>query len=84
MDWQTLILENWHVKFVCVVLIVAAYIDGRQLRVPNWLTFPMVLGGIVFNVAMDGTAWPTPCWAPSSGWPVCCRFTASEAWGPAT
>ena len=38
-DWQTLLIENWHVKTVCVLLIVAAVIDGRQLRVPNWITF---------------------------------------------
>ena len=49
MDWQSLLLDNWHVKLVCVVLIVAAWIDGKQLRVPNWITFPMVLSGIAFN-----------------------------------
>ena len=49
MDWQSLLLDNWHVKFVCLVLIVAAYIDGKELRVPNWITFPMVLSGIAFN-----------------------------------
>lgn len=30
---------------VSVVLVVAAVIDGRQLKVPNWLTFPMILSG---------------------------------------
>jgi prepilin peptidase CpaA len=30
---------------VSVVLVVAAVIDGRQLRVPNWITFPMILSG---------------------------------------
>lgn len=30
---------------VSVILIVAAVIDGRQLRVPNWITFPMILAG---------------------------------------
>lgn len=54
MDWQEILLNNWHVKLVCLVLIVAAYIDGKQLRVPNWLTFPMVLSGLVFNVSVDG------------------------------
>jgi prepilin peptidase CpaA len=54
MDWQQLFIENWHVKLVCLVLIVAAYIDGKQLRVPNWITFPMVLSGLVFSVATDG------------------------------
>ncbi len=49
MDWQSLVLENWHVKLVCLILIVAAYIDGKELRVPNWITFPMVAAGLVFN-----------------------------------
>lgn len=53
MDWQTFFIENWHVKLVCAVLIVAAVIDGRQLRVPNWLTFPMVFAGLAYN------AWAT-------------------------
>jgi prepilin peptidase CpaA len=54
MDWETLLLSNWHVKFVCLVLIVAAYIDGKELRVPNWITFPMVFSGLIFNVYMTG------------------------------
>lgn len=54
MDWQTLLLDNWHVKFVCVVLIVAAVIDGKQLRVPNWLTFPMVLSGLAYSTWTGG------------------------------
>jgi prepilin peptidase CpaA len=54
MDWETLLLSNWHVKFVCLVLIVAAYIDGKELRVPNWITFPMVFSGLIFNAYMTG------------------------------
>jgi prepilin peptidase CpaA len=54
MDWQTILIENWHVKFVCLVLIVAAYIDGKELRVPNWITFPMVLSGLVFSTWVSG------------------------------
>jgi prepilin peptidase CpaA len=54
MDWQTLLLTNGHVSFVCLVLIVAAYIDGKQLRVPNWLTFSMVLSGLIFNTYFNG------------------------------
>lgn len=54
MDWQTLLLANWHVKLVCLTLIVAAYIDGKELRVPNWITFPMVLSGLVFCTWVDG------------------------------
>lgn len=48
MDWHALLIENWHVKVVCLILIVAAYIDGKELRVPNWITFPMVLAGLVY------------------------------------
>lgn len=55
MDWNAILL-NWPVKLVCVVLIVAAYIDGKQLRVPNWLTYPMVFSGIIYNTCMFGWA----------------------------
>lgn len=54
MDWETLVVTNWPVKLVCVVLIVAAWIDGKQLRVPNWITFPMVITGLIFNTWMFG------------------------------
>lgn len=54
MDWQAFLTENWHVKLVCVTLIVAAYIDGKQLKVPNWITFPMVLSGLLFNTFSGG------------------------------
>ncbi len=33
---------------VSAVLVEAAVIDGRQLRVPNWLTFHFVVGGLVY------------------------------------
>ncbi|MBL8848269.1 MAG: prepilin peptidase [Planctomycetaceae bacterium] len=51
MDW---LLANWHVKVVCILLIWAAWIDGKQLRVPNWLTFPMVLSGLVYSAWAGG------------------------------
>jgi prepilin peptidase CpaA len=54
MDWQAFFIENWHVKLVCVTLIVAAWIDGRQLRVPNWITFPMVFSGLAYNLWVGG------------------------------
>jgi prepilin peptidase CpaA len=56
MDSQSLIFANWHVYFVSLVLIVAAWIDGKQLRVPNWITFPMILTGLVYNTVMFGWA----------------------------
>lgn len=54
MDFQELIVNNWPVKLVSVILIVAAWIDGKQLRVPNWITYPMVLSGLVYCTSVDG------------------------------
>lgn len=54
MDWSEFLLNNWQVRLVCVVLVVAAYIDGRQLRVPNWLTYPMVFSGLVYSTWTGG------------------------------
>lgn len=39
------ILNHWPLAFVCTAMIVAAVIDGWKLKVPNWLTFPLVLSG---------------------------------------
>jgi prepilin peptidase CpaA len=41
---------------VSFVLIEAAYIDGRSLRVPNWLTFHFLLGGWIFAYWNGGGA----------------------------
>jgi prepilin peptidase CpaA len=54
--------ENWQYWLVSVVLIVAAVIDGIQLKVPNWLTFPMIISGWVFSAmayGMSGEGWLT-------------------------
>ncbi len=56
-DLQTLanaVLRNWHVWFVTVTLVVAAVIDGKLLKVPNWITFPMILSGWGFNLYAAG------------------------------
>ena len=42
---MTTILTHWPLAFVCAAMIVAAVIDGWKLKVPNWLTFPLVLSG---------------------------------------
>jgi prepilin peptidase CpaA len=52
-DW---ILTNWHVRVVTLILILAAWIDGRDLKVPNWITYPMVIAGLVFSVWSGGPA----------------------------
>ncbi len=47
---------HWPVWLVTVTLVVAAVIDGVQLRVPNWLTFPLVLSGWVYSACWLGAA----------------------------
>ncbi len=55
MDWNELLINNWHVKLVSVILIWAAWIDGKELRVPNWITFPMVLSGLIYSTVVGGS-----------------------------
>ncbi len=52
--------EHGPVWLVTAVLIAAAWIDGRQLRVPNWLTFPMIVSGWVYSgvaFGWEGIGW---------------------------
>jgi len=52
--------HNWPVWLLSGVLIVAAVIDGWKLKVPNWLTFPLVIGGWIYSTASfgwEGLAW---------------------------
>lgn len=54
------IIENWPVWLVTVVLVVAAVIDGYQLKVPNWITFPMILSGWAYSsiaFGWEGIGW---------------------------
>jgi len=44
----------WVIGLVSTVLVAAAVIDGRKLRVPNWLTFPFVLAGLAFAACSGG------------------------------
>jgi prepilin peptidase CpaA len=50
------IAAHWSVWLVAVTLVVAAVIDGWQLRVPNWLTYPMIVSGWIFGAATGGWA----------------------------
>lgn len=43
------LLENWPVWLVSITLVVAAVIDGWKLKVPNWLTFPMIITGWLYS-----------------------------------
>src|SRR5216110_2252160 len=46
-------LANWPLLFVCGAMVVAAVIDGWKLKVPNWLTFPLILSGWVLGLAQN-------------------------------
>jgi len=55
------ILTTWPLAFICAAMIVAAVIDGWKLKVPNWLTFPLILSGWLLgalhscNLFLDST-----------------------------
>jgi prepilin peptidase CpaA len=58
--YATAIAENWVVWLVSVVLILAAVIDGYQLKVPNWITFPFILAGWAYSTiafGWEGLGW---------------------------
>ncbi len=48
---MSFILSHWPLPFICAAMIVAAVIDGWKLKVPNWLTFPLVLSGWALGLA---------------------------------
>jgi prepilin peptidase CpaA len=52
------IVNNWPLAFVCGAMIVAAVIDGWKLKVPNWLTFPVILGGLLLGLAHNFEGLP--------------------------
>ena len=54
------VASNWPVWTVTIVLILAAVIDGFELRVPNWITFPMIIAGWFYSVTFAqslGLTW---------------------------
>jgi prepilin peptidase CpaA len=57
---KTGILENWPYWIVSITLIVAAVIDGIQLKVPNWITFPLIISGWLYSAisySLAGDPW---------------------------
>jgi prepilin peptidase CpaA len=55
------LLHHWNIWLVTITLIVAAVIDGLKLKVPNWITLPMIVSGWVFNFVIAG--WPGLGWS---------------------
>ena len=50
--------ENWPIWVVTITLVVAAVIDGLKLKVPNWITFPMIISGWIYSATLS----------PYAGW----------------
>jgi prepilin peptidase CpaA len=46
--------RNWPIWVVSIALVVAAVIDGYKLKVPNWLTFSLILSGWVVSTISYG------------------------------
>ena len=54
------VLENWPIWFLSAAMVVAAVIDGVKLKVPNWLTYPLMTAGWAFSsfsYAAEGLPW---------------------------
>ena len=45
--------QNWPLWFLSVAMVVAAVIDGWKLKVPNWLTFPLIISGWMLGLVHD-------------------------------
>lgn len=57
MNWITpSVAEHWPVWLVSFILVVAAIIDGKILKVPNWLTFPFIVTGWFHGFMYGGLA----------------------------
>ena len=57
-DLTARLSETWPCWVVTITLVVAAIIDGRQLKVPNWITFPMIVSGWIYSTTLS----------PYAGW----------------
>ena len=81
----TSLAANWPVWLLSAALVVAAVIDGWKLRVPNWITFPLIVSGWVYSAAYFG--WAGLGWSllgTAVGLALLCPPTPSAAWVPAT
>ena len=54
---MSFILHHWPLTFVCAAMIAAAIVDGWKLKVPNWLTFPLVLSGWALGLLHNCGLW---------------------------
>jgi prepilin peptidase CpaA len=48
------IAHHWPIWLVSAILVLAATIDGWKLKVPNWVTFPMIIAGWTYAGSCSG------------------------------
>src|SRR5437868_7085270 len=51
-------LANWPLLFLCAAMAFAAVIDGWKLKVPNWLTLPLIVSGWALGLLHNCGALP--------------------------
>lgn len=59
-DFETALVHNWPFWLVSVVMVVAAVIDGVKLKVPNWITYALVVSGWIYSplaFGWEGLTW---------------------------
>lgn len=52
----THLTQNWAIWAVSVTLVVAAVIDGLYLKVPNKITYPLIVAGWLYSFYVGGFA----------------------------
>ena len=58
--------ETWAMWLVSITLVIAAVIDGMYLKVPNKITYPLIVAGWIYSAAVGG-------WT-GLGWSVLATF----------
>jgi prepilin peptidase CpaA len=57
-DFNRAFINHWPIWVVSVTLVVAAVIDGLKLKVPNLITFPMIVSGWFYSATLvPGFSW---------------------------
>ncbi len=77
MDWDVILsafVNNWPAWVVTITLVVAAVIDGWVLKVPNWITFPMIISGWIYASIMYPALGYGPWWEGML-WSLMCILT---------
>jgi prepilin peptidase CpaA len=59
MTWQTWACTHWPIVFICGGMIAAAIIDWWKFKVPNRLTFPLIISGWALGLLNDFGGLPS-------------------------